>query len=190
MRKFFENLWYHYKSYIIVFGLLFVVGIIILVNLLGRVEPDLKVIVFTESALYESDVSAMEKAFSEKIGDVNGDGKKEVVVKSIYYGSDVNTTLYEQLTIEMNQGSAAVVLCEEKGIRTLLKYDRALIDLSPYFDETCYDGRGVRLSTADMLETEFKYIPRTFVVLVRNTADKSLDAALDYLKTLVPVEED
>ena len=87
----------------------------------------------------------------------------------------------------MTQGSATLILCDEGGVRTLLKYGSATIaDVSGKVDDTCFDGRGVRIDASDLFPQN-KLLPKTLVIFLRNVDLPSYVAALDYVMTLEPV---
>lgn len=194
MKEKLSNIWYHYKTYIIVFGLLLVSGLFLVVNFLSKVEPDLKVIVFTKAALYDADVEIIEKQLEGKISDLNGDGKIEVTVKNIFYGNSelLETSLEEQLTVEMYYGEATLILCEQEGARQLLSYGASVIDISNRLTPTIYDGRGFMINTKSLLGDDLYFISRDFVVFLRNytnQSEKVLEEAYRLIETLPPYTE-
>lgn len=194
MKEKLSNIWYHYKTYIIVFGLLLVSGLFLVVNFFSKVEPDLKVIVFTKAALYDADVEIIENQLEGKISDLNGDDKIEVTVKNIFYGNSelLETSLEEQLTVEMYYGEATLILCEQEGARQLLSYGASVIDISNRLTPTIYDGRGFMINTKSLLGDDLYFISRDFVVFLRNytnQSEKVLDEAYKLIETLPPYTE-
>lgn len=191
MKKFLSNIWYHYKSYIIIFGAVVAIGIFLIINFFSKVEPDLQVIVFTETAIFDVDITTIEAELKKQIEDINNDGKIEVSVKNIFYAEGASTSVEEQLTVEMYYGKSTLILCNKDGARKLLNYGAAIVDLSDTFEKTTYDGRGYLINTESLIDAKLYATPVQMLVFVRNSntvPEGQFDATIDLIRDLPPAE--
>lgn len=75
-RHWFQNVfWYHYKWHVLIGGLALFLAIAFLHDVLTNVEPDFQLIIASENALADEQMSEINQTVQAAAGDLNGDGK-------------------------------------------------------------------------------------------------------------------
>lgn len=141
-KKWWENVWYHYKWYII--GTLGVVLMLIfgISECATSVRPD-----FTMTYMGGLEVMGQVEAYEleDKLApvtkDIDDDGQTKVKVNVIYLestgGSEEMAANYNMADIEMAGGDATVLLFDEQFLERYSKY--GFLDLSEYAEEFSVD---------------------------------------------------
>ncbi len=150
--NFFENLWYHYKTPIILvvaFGIIFTVG---LVQLLRKDSPDAYVLYAGPvSFSYNDSVAAEESLTSFLSGDLNGDGKTSVKLISIYYVPEDKAKALDAEAKEKGEHNPIVDYAGSQENRSayqafsdnMLAGDAVIVLLDPYLFELIKDAGGL-----------------------------------------------
>ncbi len=137
-KKWWENVWYYYKWYIVGGIFLIILLIMFLAECVFNVQPD-----FTATYIGglenmgQVQAYQLEDRFATVTKDINNDGQKATKVNIIYLdkdsGSEEMAAMYNMADIEMAGGDAVVFLFSELFLDRYADY--GFIDLSEYVQE-------------------------------------------------------
>jgi hypothetical protein len=119
VQKWLKNYWYYYKTHTIIAALVAAAGLFLLMQNLGRVEPDYHVGIVTTLPCREETLARWEAAFCQRGVDRNGDG--QVMVQIHPYPVDLanppqNTDTYQiiaQLDADLVGKVSGIFLVED-----------------------------------------------------------------------------
>lgn len=137
-KKWWENVWYYYKWYIVGGIFLIILLIMFLAECVFNVQPDFTV-TYIGGLENMGQVQAyqLEDRFATVTKDINNDGQKATKVNIIYLdkdsGSEEMAAMYNMADIEMAGGDAVVFLFSELFLDRYADY--GFIDLSEYVQE-------------------------------------------------------
>ncbi len=141
-KEWWENLWYHYKWYII--GTIGVLLLLIfgITECATSVRPDFTMTYMGGlESMGQIEAYQLEDKLALVTGDVDSDGKTKAKVNVIYLdagsGSEEMAANYNMADIELAGGDAVVLLFDEKFVERYSKY--GFVDLSEYTDEFSID---------------------------------------------------
>lgn len=177
IKKKWENFWYYYKVHTIVAIVVIAALAFMIKQCADRVEPDLEVIIVSDSVVLSQErVNDIEKALAKYTDDVNKDGRK--VVECDYMnmnenqGSQIVYTLQAKLMAEISGGKAALFITDDNYFKKLNNQDMFL-NLK---DLGMPDGRSVKLSK--LPDLKLGQMPSSFYNMnlsIRSFAGTTLD---------------
>jgi hypothetical protein len=117
-KKKWDNYWYYYKIHTIVAIFIVIVLAILIRDCATKVQPDVTVIVATQSVSQTDGLQAsMQNYFSTLTADVNGDGKKSAECQIMALGStDAQSSMAYQvkLAAELSDNSTLIYIFDDK----------------------------------------------------------------------------
>ena len=130
-----DNIWYHYKSYIIVGIFLLGTLIVCLHSCVTKPEFDIYVYYVTgDIPVYKEQLSLIESAVAEHCGDVNGDGEINVAITNVKIGTGTSATERAEAMNLVNAGTVMLFFGDKAGINYL--YQNSYIQsLRPYTED-------------------------------------------------------
>lgn len=137
-KKWWENIWYYYKWYIVGAAVALVFLILFLADCVFKVQPDFT-LTYIGSLYNMGQVEAyqLEDKLAEVTKDINSDGRNAAKVNVIYLNKDTASeemaAMYNMADIDMAGGDAVVYLFSEDFVDRYSKY--GFIDLSEYAAE-------------------------------------------------------
>ncbi len=150
-----ENVWYHYKTYII--AGLFLLGTVIvsLHSCVTKPEFDIQVYYVTgSSSMYNEQLAWIETAVAAHCGDVNGDGEVTVAVTGLRVGKNTDPAERAQYMNAVQAGEVMLLFGDEGGINYLYQ-NGYLQPLTEYSDQLDGDGYAWKVTgSAFATETE------------------------------------
>ena len=140
LRSKLDNIWYHYKGYII--ASIFLIGTVIfgLHSCITKSEYDIKVYYFAgSSSMYQEQLDWVQAAVGEYCGDTNEDGKVQVAVTGIRVGSYSSASLRAEYMTAVQAGEVFLFFGDQEGIQYL--YDNNYLQpMTAFTDQT--EGNG------------------------------------------------
>ncbi len=198
-----ENIWYHYKSYIIVS--IFLIGTVVfaLHSCVTKSEFDIKVYYMAGStSLYTEQLSWVEEAVGAACGDVNGDGQVKVSVTGLRVGKYADTATVAQYMTAVQAGEVMIFFGDEGGIQYLYNnnYLQPLNEFTSHADGNGYawkvNGSAFSEKTAgfemfsDMdLYISLRVFDDTWAASFE-TGQQTYDVACSFLRTVIGMESD
>lgn len=185
-----EVFWYHYKWPFLLAVFFIAVVIFIAVESAGEPEYDMTVVFIQEGYIAASTLDEFAESFAGIVGDINGDGKANVLVLSI--------DMSDEEGAEYNQQRALLYFMEEEYVLYILdEYYSALYSSLGYFDTM--DAYGIEadetfntrvlVSEADLFEKRFGSTPFYACINDWTTWNKgkpeNTDAAVSLIKALL-----
>ncbi len=118
-----SNIWYHFKWAIISVALAAVVISVCIAQCASRIDYDMKIVVYSESAYIPDELNNLMAEYIEKIcPDINGNGKTDIQVINCSY-SDKSTNAQNQILAKTKlqtslaaEDSAFIYITDEKGL--------------------------------------------------------------------------
>lgn len=119
-----ENYWYHYKW--ITLGAIFVVVIlaVVIAQMINRDDPDYSIVVVTKYAMSPEQQTALKAELEVSGRDLDGDGKIEVRIDSLYVGTENSQMLManqQKLQIMIASGDALFFAFEPEYYETYIE---------------------------------------------------------------------
>ncbi len=136
-----ENIWYHYKSYIIVGFFLLGTLIVSFHSCATKPEFDLQVFYVTgSSAMYNEQLAWIESAVASQCEDVNGDGEVTVAVTGLRVGENTDPSERAKYLNAVQAGEVMLLFGDQGGIDFLYRngYLQTLTDFSDQLDGSGY----------------------------------------------------
>jgi hypothetical protein len=123
-KKKWENYWFYYKTHTIVAVIAIIVVGLLIKQCAERVEPDMTVIIVSQSvSMTEDQLTSVENMLAKYTSDVNGDGKKVVSCENFCLGSsqDTQTTyaLQQKLMAEIAATDTALFITDDSYYKNL-----------------------------------------------------------------------
>ncbi len=103
--KWLENFWYYHKWKVIIITFFAVVIIVSVAQMINKTDPDIEVTVATHTVYYQENVDSLEQALTALLpGDINGDGKKTVILNTykIYSEAELKAANEKETDAEGN----------------------------------------------------------------------------------------
>ena len=141
-----DNIWYHYKSVILI-GI-FLVGtlIVCLHSCATKPEFDIQIYYVTgESSVYNEQLQWLETAVAAQCGDVNGDGEVTVAVTSLKVGKNTDPSVRAEYLNAVQAGEVLLLFGDPAGIEYLYQ-NNYLQPLHEFADELDGDGYAWKVS--------------------------------------------
>lgn len=140
LRSKIENIWYHYKSYIIAGFFLLGTLVVCLHSCVTKPKFDIHVYYVTgTSPVYNEQLAWIETALSSHCKDVNGDGEVTVAVTSLKVGKNVDPSERAKYLNAVQAGEVMLLFGDEAGINYLYQ-NGYLQPLTEFSDDL--DGEG------------------------------------------------
>jgi hypothetical protein len=132
------NFIYWYKTYIIIFGALAIIGGFLIVNLLTLVKPDVKIGVITRDETFFANEDKIAAALTPYCSDFNGDGKISVSV--LYFSGPVPE---DEANPDLSQTAEVIKLSNElqRDEMVLLITDFKMIEEMEIGENVLADGK-------------------------------------------------
>lgn len=158
--KWYENIWFHYKTHILM-GLLLVAVVLVLIFSSGSNDKtDMYILYITETPIvYEEKSTLLKQTLCEYAQDVNGDGELNITLENLYIGEEFDSVnVYknkEKIMTALRTGSCMFIVADEVGAMYLTEGESCadIRDKVPAeeADHLAFDGR-----LWDWTGTEFK----------------------------------
>ncbi len=136
-----ENIWYHYKTYIIAAAFLLGTLIVCLHSCVTKPEYDIQVYYVTgASAIYNEQLAWIESAVAKHCGDTNQDGEITVAVTGLKVGPNTDPTERAKYLNAVQAGEVMLLFGDEAGINYLYQngFLQPLTDYSNVLDGNGY----------------------------------------------------
>lgn len=199
-----ENIWYHYKSHILVGIFLLGTLIVCLHSCVTKPEFDIQVYYVTgSSSLYNEQLAWIESAVAAHCQDVNGDGEITVAVTGLRVGENTDPTERAQYMNAIQAGEVMLLFGDEGGINYLYQngYLQLLTDYSDHLDGEGYAWKVTGSSFASETEGFDVFSENLYVSLrifddtwssVRSNVKVNYETACDTLRSMIatPVSEE
>lgn len=199
-----ENIWYHYKTYII--AGIFLIGTLVVCFHSCATKPEFDVQVYyvtASSPMYNEQLSWIESSVASHCGDVNGDGEITVAVTGLRVGENTDPSERAKYMNAVQAGEVMLLFGDEGGINYLHRngYIQPLHDFSDRLDGEGYawkvtgtpvasETSGFEVFTAD-LYVSLRIFDDTWSSAFKSTKD-NFRAACDVLNSMIgtqPKEE-
>lgn len=142
-----DNYWYYYKVHTWIGIFILIVMIFSITQCVQTVKPDVSIDVVSTGALTESYFDP-DEYFSDTITDINGDGKKHIILTSLYISADAKSeqdiAMQQKMMIELAAGDVTLFLFDKDNLDRYLKQD-AYAPLSDFLDLSPYEGEEGKL---------------------------------------------
>lgn len=118
-----SNIWYHFKWVIISVAVASVVIAVCIAQCASRIDYDMKIVVYSESAYFPDELNNLMAEYIEKIcPDINGNGKTDIQVINCSY-SEKSTNTQNQVLAKTKlqtslaaEDSAFIYITDKKGL--------------------------------------------------------------------------
>jgi len=135
-----ENIWYHYKSHILVSVFLICVLIVALQSCVTKSEYDIQVYyVAGSSSLYQEQLDWIQASVATCCGDVNGDGAVNVAVTGLRVGTFSDPAMRAQYMNAVQAGEVMLLFGDSGGIDYLVT-NNYLQPLTDFTDKATKNG--------------------------------------------------
>lgn len=121
-----ENIWFYYKWYIIILGLLGAFTVYACAQCSNRVEADMTILFVTgkDNSTFTDSTCKEIKAYigREYFSDVNGDGQENIEYMHYQVSDSIkttNTTVQQALTMAIIDQSSFLIICDDAGYEHL-----------------------------------------------------------------------
>lgn len=193
MKKKLENFWYYYKYYVLI-GVVFLIGFLIAVkSCANKPDYDISALYITHS--YVDIDGKMEPLMSKYAKDVNGDGKTNLQIIPISYGTSHKEAQSAGATraAQLATGEFVLLVLDEQNY-TELKEHGFLMDISHLGESSKLNGDYFDVTEFLYNIEGFKRTEEKFYLCIRSydkakakeqkNYDKRYEIAYDYIKKL------
>lgn len=105
-----ENFWYHYKWVTLGVTAAVVVLVVLIVQMVNRPNPDYDLILVTKTVVAQDAMDKLQADLEKYARDVNGNGKVEVRIQSLYIGGNDQMTAANQTKLVTMLGAGEGML--------------------------------------------------------------------------------
>lgn len=144
------NYWYYYRAPVLIIGFLLILAIWFVVDIVTKVDSDMRVIMVSDTLMLEEESDAIQAAAGKFATDVNGDG--QVHVTSTYLNlaeepeDEYQLAAYDQVITFMIDDNIAFYIVDHYSY-TYLQLQEMIPKLSEFGIE--YDGHEYRIPIND-----------------------------------------
>ena len=117
-----ENFWFHYKWHTLGAIAFVIIAVICVIQLMGRTPYDMKVVLFTHTAVGDTHTELLTDYFEEYSADLNGDGEVKVqllncTIDDKGYDLQYKNTIYTRILGIINaEDQAMIYIVDDKAI--------------------------------------------------------------------------
>lgn len=159
LRKWFDNIWYHYKVPILLVAALIVIAVVLISSSVSKPKVDMQVLYLTEHpVVYPEKNAALASAISAYAEDLNGDGKVIVTVQNLHFGAgyakDVIQSNRMTFATQMMTGDCMLIAADAYGL-TYAATTNFLGTLTDLTDQTVCDGYGWDAKDSMLLKSAY-----------------------------------
>lgn len=114
-----DNFWYHYKWTVIIVAFIMVTLAIMLFQFFSKHDPDYMVVLVTNNAVDDTATGKLASEFQKYGRDINGDGKVEVQIESLYLGDNTQYSVLnkQKLIANISTGDVMFYILDSQSYR-------------------------------------------------------------------------
>lgn len=189
IKKWFENLWYHYKWFIVTGVLAVFVLTVVIAQCVSRPKYDLSVVVaFTKTAMTYEQTETIKNGLMDYMEDYNGDGEINLNLLNCTFNEDsedVNYVISMRQKLQMSamgENSAILYITDDNGFSYI---DNIKADVGGFFQKAnlpLFNGKALKISDMDFykeLQAQEGEIPENIYISKRIIKGTLIEAEAD-----------